>query len=344
MEVRMRKLVRAVSLLMAGVLMYTSLSMEAKANTGLNVGMTAVMDQLQETASAEEAAEVVNQVLNPVTETYGYTNLGVANVQNHLNIRKEPSESAKLVGTMVKNSGCEVLETTEDGWAKIRSGKVEGYVSMEYLLTGDEAYERAAEAAMTMATVNTTTLKVRMEPSLDAKVLTLIPIGEELEVEEELDEWVKVTVDTDEGYVSKEYVDLSVELPKAATLSEVTGVSDTRSSLVAYAKQFIGNPYVWGGTSLTKGADCSGFVLSIYKKYGISLPHSSKAQANCGTRIKASAARPGDLFFYGNNGVINHVAIYIGGGQVVHASSARTGIKISNAYYRTPICVVSLLK
>ena len=183
-----------------------------------------------------------------------------------------------------------------------------------------------------------------MEPRLDAKVLTLIPIGEELEVEEELDEWVKVTVDTDEGYVSKEYVDLSVELPKAATLSEVTGVSDTRSSLVAYAKQFIGNPYVWGGTSLTKGADCSGFVLSIYKKYGISLPHSSKAQANCGTRIKASAARPGDLFFYGNNGVINHVAIYIGGGQVVHASSARTGIKISNAYYRTPICVVSLLK
>ena len=122
----MRKLVRPVSLLMAGVLMYTSLSMEAKANTGLNVGMTAVMDQLQETASAEEAAEVVNQVLNPVTETYGYTNLGVANVQNHLNIRKEPSESAKLVGTMVKNSGCEVLETTEDGWAKIRSGKVEG--------------------------------------------------------------------------------------------------------------------------------------------------------------------------------------------------------------------------
>ena len=175
-------------------------------------------------------------------------------------------------------------------------------------------------------------------------MLTLIPIGEELVVEEELDEWIKVTVDEDEGYVSKEFVDLALELPKAATLSEVTGVSDNRSSLVAYAKQFIGNPYVWGGTSLTKGADCSGFVLSVYKKYGISLPHSSKAQANCGTRIKASAAKPGDLFFYGKNGSINHVAIYIGGGQVVHASSKKTGIKISNAYYRTPICVVSLLK
>lgn len=91
-------------------------------------------------------------------------------------------------------------------------------------------------------------------------------------MEEELDEWIKVTVDEDEGYVSKEFVDLALELPKAATLSEVTGVSDNRSSLVAYAKQFIGNPYVWGGTSLTKGADCSGFVLSVYKKYGISRP------------------------------------------------------------------------
>ena len=340
----MKKLAKPLCLMMAGVLLYTSVSLEAEANTDLNVGMTAVIDEMEENISADEAVEVINGVLNPVTESYGYTNLGVANVQNHLNIRKEPSETSKLVGTMVKNSGCEVLETTEDGWAKIKSGKVEGYVSMEYLLTGDEAYARAAEAAMTMATVNTTTLKVRFEPSLDSKVLTLIPIEEELEVEEELDGWIKVTVDNDEGYVSKEYVDLSLELPKAAILTEVTGVSDTRSSLVAYAKQFIGNPYVWGGTSLTKGADCSGFVLSVYKKYGISLPHSSRAQANCGTRIKASAAKPGDLFFYGSNGTINHVAIYIGGGQVVHASSARTGIKISNAYYRTPICVVSLLK
>lgn len=198
---------------------------------------------------------------------------------------------------------------------------------------------------MTMATVNTTTLKVRFEPSVGVQGADPpSPSARSWWWKRSLDEWIKVTVDEDEGYVSKEFVDLALELPKAATLSEVTGVSDNRSSLVAYAKQFIGNPYVWGGTSLTKGADCSGFVLSVYKKYGISLPHSSKAQANCGTRIKASAAKPGDLFFYGKNGSINHVAIYIGGGQVVHASSKKTGIKISNAYYRTPICVVSLLK
>jgi len=107
-------------------------------------------------------------------------------------------------------------------------------------------------------------------------------------------------------------------------------VSDVRVELCEYAKQFIGNPYVWGGTSLTKGADCSGFVLSVYAKYGISLPHSSRAQANSGTRISMSEAKPGDLVFYAKGGRINHVGIYIGGGQLVHASSPKTGIRVSN--------------
>ncbi|MDE6980450.1 MAG: C40 family peptidase, partial [Lachnospiraceae bacterium] len=109
------------------------------------------------------------------------------------------------------------------------------------------------------------------------------------------------------------------------------------------ALQFVGNPYVYGGTSLTNGADCSGFTLSIFAKYGIYLPHSSAAQAGYGRRINASEAQPGDLFFYGSGSRISHVAIYIGNGQIVHASSRRTGIKISNAYYRSPICVVRLL-
>lgn len=82
------------------------------------------------------------------------------------------------------------------------------------------------------------------------------------------------------------------------------GVSDVRVSLVSYATQFVGNPYVWGGTSLTRGADCSGFVMSVFANYGISLPHSSRAQANCGTKISASDAQPGDLFFYGNGSSI----------------------------------------
>ena len=99
-----------------------------------------------------------------------------------------------------------------------------------------------------------------------------------------------------------------------------------------------------GGTSLTKGADCSGFVLSVFRNYGISLPHSSRAQANCGTKISLSELKPGDLVFYGNRSGINHVAIYVGGGQVVHASNPRVGITISGVSYRSPVKAVRVIK
>ena len=174
----------------------------------------------------------------------------------------------------------------------------------------------------------------------------MVPDGEELEVLEMLDGWARVAVDNDEGYVCTDYVEISTQLPKAQTLTELQygqGVSDVRVDLVQYALQFVGNPYVWGGTSLTNGADCSGFVLSVFANYGISLPHHSGSQAGCGTKISSSEARPGDLFFYGNGSTINHVAIYIGNGQVVHASSPSSGIKISSAFYRTPLKVVNIL-
>ena len=136
-------------------------------------------------------------------------------------------------------------------------------------------------------------------------------------------------------------------LKTAVTMSEMLygmGVSDVRVELCEYAKQFLGNPYVWGGTSLTKGADCSGFVLSVYKKFGVTLPHYSGSQANSGTKISFSEIQPGDLIFYANSsGTINHVAIYIGNNQVIHASSPETGIKISKYNYRTPVKYVRIL-
>lgn len=278
-------------------------------------------------------------------DTFGYTNLGVADVDGNLNVREAPSTEASLVGKMPDNAGCEILGVEGD-WTKIKSGEVEGYVKSEYLLSGDAAITRAAEVKQTIATVTAQTLYVREKPNTDCSIITMMPMGEELEVLETLDGWIKVNVDSDEGYVSADYVEISTELPKAMTMTEVRygqGVSDVRVSLVQYATQFVGNPYVWGGTSLTRGADCSGFVLSVYANYGVSLPHSSGAQANCGTKISASEAKPGDLFFYGNGSRINHVAIYIGNGQVVHASSPKSGIKISGAYYRTPVKVVRII-
>ena len=274
-------------------------------------------------------------------ETWGYTNLGIANVDNHLNIRETPEEGGKLVGKMTKNAACEIL-SVENNWAHIKSGKVEGYASMDYLFTGEQAKAKAKEVATAIATVNTQTLKVREEPNTDSTVLTLVPIEEKLEVDAVEGDWVKIFLDDETAYVAAEYVDINEQLDTAVTMTELMygkGVTDVKIDLCQYAKQFIGNPYVWGGTSLTKGADCSGFVLSVYKKYGISLPHHSGSQAKYGTKVAASEIEPGDLVFYAKNGTINHVAIYIGNGQVVHASSPRTGIRISNMYYRTPYTI-----
>lgn len=271
----------------------------------------------------------------------GYTNLGIAKVDNWLNVREDPSEDGKVIGKMPKNAGCEILD--DDGeWAHIKSGKVEGYSKLEYLYIGDEAKEKAEECISLMATVTTTTLFVREEPNTDASVITMVPMDEELEVIEDLDEWCKISVDSEEGYISKEFATISEKLDKAVTIEELKygeGVSDVRVALVNYAKQFLGNRYVWGGTSLTNGTDCSGFTMGVYKNFGISLPRVSRSQATMGTKVSSSEMKPGDLIFYGKGNYINHVGIYIGGGQVIHASSPKTGIKISNAFYRTPITI-----
>lgn len=277
---------------------------------------------------------------------YGYTNLGIANVEDHLNVRASADDTSKIVGKMSENTACEILGF-EGNKAHIISGSVEGYVNLDYLLTGPSAIIRANSIIQNLATVKADGLKLREEPSTDGKMISMVAYGEELPIVEENNGWVKVRYDESTAYVSSDFVTVDMKLKTALNMSEFlygSGVSDVRVELSEYAKQFVGNPYVWGGVSLTKGADCSGFTLSIYKKYGISLPHSSRAQANMGTSINMSEAKPGDLVFYAKGGRINHVAIYIGGGQVCHASSKKTGIRITSAYYRTPVKVVRLLQ
>ncbi len=276
---------------------------------------------------------------------WGYTNLGIADVSDNLNVRAIAAEDGRLVGKLPRNAACEVLDS-DDTWAHIKSGSVEGYVSLDYLLTGVPAKFKAEELAVTVAKVTTDSLKVRAEANTESEVITLVAMGEELEVAAVEGDWVKVLLDDDEVYVSAEYVEVSAELGTAVTMTELLygqGVSDVRVDVCQYAKEFIGNPYVWGGTSLTKGADCSGFVMKVFQKYGVKLPRNSRSQANCGTTIKVPEAKPGDLIFYARGKTINHVAIYIGNGQVVHASSPKTGIKISNVSYRTPFKAVRIL-
>lgn len=304
-------------------------------------------DASQESEQANEEAQANEAAQTPTAaQICGYTNLGMSVISSgNLNIRQEASTDSEVVGILTNHNACELLEDAGE-WYKVTSGKVTGYVSKQYLVTGDEAESIAEQEIKTVATVNTETLNVRAEKSTEAAVLSQVGNSEAFTVNSVADGWVEISVDDSVGYISQDYVTLAQALPTAKTIEQVKygdGVSDVRASVVSYALQFVGNRYVWGGTSLEKGVDCSGFTMRILGKYGISLPHSSRAQPSYGTKISASEAKPGDLFFYGSGRSISHVAIYIGNGQIVHASNKRDGIKVSNAYYRNPICVARYL-
>lgn len=301
--------------------------------------VAAVTAAVPEPAQQQEAAPLTSVVP-------GYTVLGVANVTNYLNVRETPDQGGKLLGKLPMNAGCEILESL-DGWYKVKSGNVEGYVSSEFLLTGENANQRAREAMMTLANVQADKLMVREQPNKDCGILTRVAQGEELEVVEVLDGWVKVNIDSQQGYVAAEYVTVHQALPTGVTLQEIStgsGVSNTAVDLIEYAKQFLGNRYVYGGTSLTKGTDCSGFTMRIFEHFGYSLSRTSGAQSGNGTKVSLSEIQPGDLLFYSRGGSIGHVAIYIGNGQIIHASTEKTGIIISNAFYATPACATRIIK
>ena len=280
--------------------------------------------------------------------SWGYTNIGIAEVESgNLNVRAEASTNGKVVGKMPKGSACEVLENFPDiGWAHIKSGEVEGYVSTEFLLMGPDAKLRANELVRTVVVADTDGLRVRDEASTDGAVFTQVPQGEELDYVATLEGWYQVDIDGESVYVSAEYAHVEERLDTAVTMAQLLygqGISDLRVDLVEYAKQFLGNPYVWGGTSLTKGADCSGFVLSVYKNFGITLSHSSRAQAGEGTRISYSEIQPGDLVFWGSGASAYHVGIAVDGGSYIHAAGSGQGVVVDTMAYYTPSFAMRVL-
>lgn len=331
----------------------------------------------------EENAENIDNSTKEETEpeeekkpalNLNYDRLGIAKVDNYLNIREKPSQDAKIIGKLPKDAGCHIYEIDENGWAKIISNKVSGYVLSTYLVLDEAAEEYAYQVGTEMAVVNTETLNVRFLPSTDSSKYTLVPNAEEMEVVKEnlteefvnkfiqenfsseedkalianvnkdemmkhLEDWMCVTIDNEKVFVAKEFVDVSYQLKKAVFVEEVKedvskGVTSVRANMVEFAKKYLGNRYVYGGTSLTGGIDCSGYTMRIYQQFGYSIPRTSGAQSQFSRSV--SDPKPGDLFFYGNGSRVNHVAMYIGNGQVIHASNPKSGIKISNAYYRTP--------
>ena len=184
--------------------------------------------------------------------------------------------------------------------------------------------------------------QIYAEPDAESEMIGQAVCGDTYEIlEMNQDQWVKVLVGEVEGYLDTS----SAATTMAETVIEtvVDKSMERRMQIVEFGKQFIGRPYVWGGMS-PAGFDCSGFTSYVMKHAaGVHLSHSSRAQANEGHRISIEEMRPGDLICYGKGKSINHVAMYIGDGQVVHASTERTGVKISPWNYRAHVAIVNVL-
>lgn len=303
-----------------------------------------------------------------------YDNLVIFKKSGYMNVRSTPENKGddNVIGKLTSKAAGDIIETL-DGWYKIKSGTVIGYIAAdpELIATGQEAKDLAMQNATQMAIITTDVLNVRVEPNTDSKIWTQIVKDERYPVVDQQDGWVQIdlgSVDAEDGSQDgdeKAYIstrDNNVEVRYAlneaikftpakdsssGASSDGSGSStkqSRRSQLVNYALQFVGNRYVWGGTSLTNGVDCSGFTMRVMEKFGVSLPHYSGSQAQMGKKVTSATMKPGDLIFYaGSNGKVNHVAIYIGNGRIVHAASRRSGIKTSTWNYRTPVAIRSML-
>lgn len=362
---------------LAGACCFCLSGMKAEASNLLPAADEGIASVMTEAYQVDPAAD--EKVLEEMTPSE-YDGICIAQVNDYVNVRSEPNEESEILGKLYDESAGTIEEET-DGWYKITSGSVTGYVKSDYVVTGDEAEALAAEVGQRVATVTTQTLRVRTDANTDASVLGLIGEGEELTVTNEQDGWVQVSIEEGDGWVSTDYVDLRTDFVQAESKEEeearlaaeeeakeegkrkaaqaeakvkaaekaveassegssqtVVGSGSGSSSgnaVASFASQFVGNPYVYGGTSLTNGADCSGFVLSVYANFGVSLPHSSSAMRSVGYEVSLADAQPGDIICYSG-----HVAIYCGNNTIVHASTAATGIKYTSpANYRNVICV-----
>ena len=336
-------------------------------------------------------AETVRPPVVEVVDNREYEDLVIAQVPGtYVNIRSGPGTDSKVLGKLYNNSVGHFIEE-QDGWYKIKSGTVEGFVSSEYCVRGFEALRIARDVEITFATINVSTLRVREKPTTKSSILGTFSKGDELEVQAEEDGFAKVSYNNKTGYISLDYVDIHTEFVEAESIEEErarleaerkareeakraaeaaakaqrereeeaarvaaaaaqaaaeaaagaqaeasTGdstdtVIDTSEDLgqqvVDYAVQFVGNPYKYGGTSLTNGCDCSGFTMSVYAHFGVKLPRTGQRSAGYAVSSLAEA-KPGDLLFYSG-----HVAIYMGNNQIVHAATPRQGIVIGNASY-----------
>lgn len=260
-----------------------------------------------------------------------------------LNVRAEADSEADCVTLVGMTQSFDVLSQT-DGWVEIQvDDSVTGYVSDEYV---DVDYDFATAKTMEQIQQEYEEQQRKLEEQKAAEEAAKAEQSKSSQTSQTTDSSTSSQAGTTSAATSTTSAattGTTTAAPATTTTQYAAPSGQTGIDLANFALQFVGNPYVYGGSSLTNGADCSGFVMSVYAQYGYSLPHRADLQANYGTRVDLSALEPGDIVFYGSGSNIGHCAIYVGGGTVVHASSPETGIKTSGVNYRTPICAVRLI-
>lgn len=330
----------------------------------------------QDEAAILEAGRALLEEMEAESE---YADLAIAKVDSYVNVRSIPSTDGQVLGKIYNGAVAHVIEKVGENneWFHVTSGSLEGYIKAEYFLYGKAAADVIDDYVTHYALVHASRLNVRKEPSIESGRIGYLNDGEKAKIIEDLGDWQKVEYSGGQtGYVSADYTEVIEEFsyaisieeelaeiarqkaleerkrqqeasaPENTTTSTVTPAagystnSELRDSLVAYAQQFVGNPYVNGGNSLTNGTDCSGFTKLIFGEYGFSLGRTPASQySSAGRAVDYSEIQKGDIICYSSNGGASctHVAIYIGDGKIVHAANSRKGICIQNAEYGNKI-------
>ncbi len=292
------------------------------------------------------------------TSTSSSTSTSVRYVKSSdgLNVRKGPSVSYSKI-TNLPNGTKVTVKSTSNGWSKITSGSITGYVNSSYLTskkpstetssnTSNDKNNQTNETSTTKYISASSGLNVRKGPSTSYSVISTLAKGTKVTVKSTSNGWSKITSGSITGYVNSSY--LTSKKPSTTTSSNSsssstnssTSTSNSASKVISYAKKLLGKPYVWGAQG-PNGFDCSGFTYYVFKNSaGITLPRTSSAQSKYGKSVSKSNLKAGDLIFFDtvgpNNGAVTHVGLYIGGGQFIHAASGQGKVVINNlnsSYY-----------
>jgi len=378
-----KKLLYAAGAMLAGIILCSSfkpVETQAKAISGFSAYLEKYYEKIE--YAKAEGKETGCEISLLAEEAKIPENVAIANVNDKLNIRKGPGTNYDIVGHLSKNSYVCILSYNSDGWVEIKSGEVTGYVKEDYLYTGTEGAEMAAALAVLKAKVTASSINLRSEPSTESNdnIICVLSAGDELDVLDEIvlnkdDEgaalWVKVSYKGKEGYLAKQYVDCNYTWTAATKVVTPTptpvqeqkkdnkkdeeipkvsyeNVSELRKNIIATAEAHLGLKYVWGGTNLSSGCDCSGFCLAVYRACGIDTSRFNRcsydiAVSPVGRKISRSELQPGDFVFYARYGKIYHIAMYYGDGMIIHESSREGKAVISKMDYTTPYKYMNFL-